>query len=726
MVENEIYTGAGLSATMIPEIDLELSELVGTVVNSVNTLITTYADDNTSLTWTADTNTRLVPSIYKGCVAQLTEAHATTGALESTIINLVIKDNAENKITFNQALTTGKAWKVVILGYGAPCPAPSETTITGSGATIVSFVNGNKIKKSASHTASIAASNGVGSGGTSTYTLTTAETTITCVDDAGTNYDTKNFTLFTNTDGTERKYTFRFIVGGQANTTTVTGTTAYIDMNDIDDSELAGTVAQKVAVWISSVTGLTATSDGADVTVTNDDGGYVSTPLKNTGSPVTITRINQGGEIATATIVNAGSGYTATPTARTITAESGGTNGSIVYGYGTETSTNLLADNWLGLVNTVTPPSVDAEMKQLNMALGGTRNFNYQYKGAETVGNASFDVSMNNGSWLYYALGTMTYSANALASGTHLDTTLVNDMTYAHKDSHVAGKNIYRVINGQEYPPIPSGENKAHYHKVQSHVVYNFKENDTGGLPSFALEVTAEKGNIVYGTQDDTSDYRRHFTKIYTGLQVNTFTLSFEEGMEVKATVDAVCRKAHDAEENYIPKRNVTTPSDLYNHKVTGLTTALTAEDTKPFMFSDGSIKAFGQTLGRVKSGTLTITNNLTPQRYIGNYDRTITSAHTAGQRQYELSLNLMITDKVLWTELRGQNEYSATNESIELSFEKDGVTNDSFTIKLDDYMLTTMDIPFPEDKGPLEVAITAQARNLNTCTYTGKWIIQG
>ena len=40
--------------------------------------------------------------------------------------------------------------------------------------------------------------------------------------------------------------------------------------------------------------------------------------------------------------------------------------------------------------------------------------------------------------------------------------------------------------------------------------------------------------------------------------------------------------------------------------------------------------------------------------------------------------------------------------------------------------MLTTMDIPFPEDKGPLEVAITAQARNLNTCTYTGKWVIQG
>ena len=45
---------------------------------------------------------------------------------------------------------------------------------------------------------------------------------------------------------------------------------------------------------------------------------------------------------------------------------------------------------------------------------------------------------------------------------------------------------------------------------------------------------------------------------------------------------------------------------------------------------------------------------------------------------------------------------------------------------QLKDYLTSNVDIPFPDDKGALEVAVTLQPRNLSTCTYTGKWIIQG
>ena len=45
----------------------------------------------------------------------------------------------------------------------------------------------------------------------------------------------------------------------------------------------------------------------------------------------------------------------------------------------------LLSDNWLGLVNSITPPSVDVELGQLNLAVAGSRNFQYQYKKGETV-----------------------------------------------------------------------------------------------------------------------------------------------------------------------------------------------------------------------------------------------------------------------------------------------------------------------------------------------------
>ena len=386
----------------------------------------------------------------------------------------------------------------------------------------------------------------------------------------------------------------------------------------------------------------------------------------------------------------------------------------------------LNADNWLGLVNTISPPTVDAEMKQLNMALGGTRNFNYQYKGSETVGNASIDVSLNNGSWLYYALGGMTYSH----AGTEILTNETLALNLDNKQDQAyglasAGSTIYKVNGGIAWPPLPSSATAANYKRIKGYTDYVFTENDSGDLPSFALEVTAEKHNVTYGTQDATDDKRKHYSKIYTGMQVNSLTLTFEEGQEVKATVDAVCRKAHDAEEAYIPRRNIQNHDNLFNRKaLTGQTK--TADDTKPFMYSDGSVKMFGQTLARVKSGSITITNNLTPQRYIGNYDRTIASAHVAGQRTYEIQLSMLIVDNTMWAELRKQNETDSTVGDIEIEFEKDDNSNDKIVLKLKDYLTTAVDIPFPDDKGPLEVSLTAQARTFGECTYTGKWVIQG
>jgi len=162
------------------------------------------------------------------------------------------------------------------------------------------------------------------------------------------------------------------------------------------------------------------------------------------------------------------------------------------------------------------------------------------------------------------------------------------------------------------------------------------------------------------------------------------------------------------------------------------------ADDISPFMFSDGSIKIYGQQMARVKGGSLTITNNLTAQRFIGNYDRTITSAHIPGQRMYDLNLTMLITDKSMWEELRNQYETSSTSNSkdssagtdfgqIELEFTKE-TTGEYLKFKFDNYLTTSVDIPFPDDKGMLEVGITVSARTMPTdgCLYNGNWIIWG
>tara|TARA_R100000742_G_C4276258_1_gene97206 strand:+ start:108 stop:2261 length:2154 start_codon:yes stop_codon:yes gene_type:complete len=717
MVMNEVYTGAGLTATMIPEIDFELSELVGTTAGSIKGISTTNSQK--TLTWTVSNTKRLVPDIYKGCVAKLT-GYNSSGTALNKVYNLLIKSNTENTIVFNEALSTtaSDVWACTILAFGSPVLAPSDTAITGSGVTAITVTNdGAGIPYAANQSLSI--SGGGGSGAAASYTLTKDKHQITTTAESGTNYDGKWIKIEV-AAATTIKYVFWFDIdnaGASVPSHGVSGPTN-VEINTIDSSDAAGTVATKIATVMNAQTGLTATASGNKITVESTSGGAVGAVTQASSPPLTVVQLVEGGEIDAVSISAAGSGYSSASVAN-IT--SGSTNATFTATVGTTTAPNLLADNWLGLVNTITPPTVEAEMKQMNMALGGTRNFNYQYKGAETPGSASLDVSASHGMWLYYALGNISYATSGAVSSNDLSSGLINDAAYG-KDS---GSNIYRVKNGSILPPVPAGTTLADYHEITGPLTYTFTESNSGDLPSFALEVTAEKGNVNYATQDTTDDKRKHYSKIYTGLQVNSLTMTFEEGQDVKMSVDAMCRKVHDAASNYIPKAGLTDNLNLFNRKALPNGT-LTQDDTKPYMFSDGSIKAFGQSFARIKSGTLTVNNGLTAQRFVGNYDRTIVSAMTAGQRTYEVQLTMLITDNTMWDELRKQNETGSSIGDIELEFEKDDNTNDKIVIKLRDYLTTAVEVPFPDDKAALEVSMTLQARTLASCTYTGKWIIQG
>ena len=612
MVNNEVYMGAGLSASMAPEVDFDLGALMN-ITGKNKTLVccvegstsTTTATNKSSVYLGANTDVKLIPDIYKGCLATVTvrESDGTEKSGE-TAQTIRIKGNTSDEIKFNQSLTNVVDERVILIihGYGAPLPAPS-------------------------------------------------------------------------------------------------------------------------------------------------------------------------------------------PDANTL---------------------KLSSDVWLGLVSTLTPPTVDAELKQLNLAMGGTRNFSYQYKGVETLGEASFDVALNNGSWLYYALGDMTIAASTV-DGIGLNDTISGTQDgkfYVHKTDDTANTTFHRImledtpvtdavatayaigatslvlddtanfgatgagtINGDyfvwtandtgtdtltvadlgkvyavdavvkktvysPFPPIDRDATASNYEVLQetsgelNDILYTIKENDSGDLPSFALEVFAEKNNITPWKTDAAGE--NMFSRIYTGCQVNTLTLNFEEGQELTASISAMARKAHDNGANYVPRRGTSSMENMVNFEKTS------ADDISPFMFSDGSIKIYGQQMARVKGGSLTISNNLTAQKFIGNYDRTITSAHIPGQRMYDLNLTMLITDKSMWEELRNQYETSGTHNSqgssaiggrfgqIELEFTKS--IGEFIKFKFDNYLTTSVDIPFPDDKGMLEVGITVSARTLpaSGCQYSGNWIIWG
>ena len=500
----------------------------------------------------------------------------------------------------------------------------------------------------------------------------------------------------------------------------------------------------------SLVTSSDNTADGGGITLgtssitissTNNSGtnGQVRTGVAlvgnsmGTGAEATITVHASTGSITSIEVTKSGDGYVV---GETLTLSSAG-SGTSIAGLPTNAiftiasgkvetdGTTLLSDSWLGLINTFSPPSVEVTLNQMNLALGNTRNFTHQYKGAETVSGASLDINMNNGSWLYYALGGISVIEDGTASTvelTHALTTTATELTYINTTT----SEIVRTVKGGSTsitsvscPPVKT---PANFKKRNGDILtYTFTELNGDSLPSFAIDMSHEKVSSG-GKIDALTPTENMWAKVATGCQVNSLTMNFNEGEELKCTVDLVSKTLFDAPAGYFPQRNIDAVSNLHNF-------SSTKEDNYPFMYSDGGIKIFGQTFARIKAGSLAIANNLTPHRYIGNYDRRSISHHSPAQRTYDLNFTMLITDTQIWDELRGTDEFDTTGASnggiIELNFTKGvGATLSSIGLKFSDYIIDSVSVPFPDDKSALEVEVTMKARTLTECKYSGKWEI--
>jgi len=495
----------------------------------------------------------------------------------------------------------------------------------------------------------------------------------------------------------------------------------------------------------SLVTSSDNTADGGAIaTVTISDGGasgspdtYTNVKLEGTkmgtGAIATIT-VSSSGAINGVTITTGGDGYVSGETlllgsavsgVPTLTSAGTGADGILLVNAIETDGTTLLSDSWLGLINTFSPPSVEVTLNQMNLALGNTRNFTHQYKGAETVSGASLDINMNNGSWLYYALGGISVIEDGTASTVALTdalSTTATELTYINEST---GEMVRTVKGGStsitsiSCPPVKT---PANFVKRNSGILtYTFTELNGDSLPSFAIDMSHEKVSSG-GKIDALTPTENMWAKVATGCQVNSLTMNFNEGEELKCNVDLVSKTLFDAPAGYFPQRNIDAVSNLHNF-------SSTKEDNYPFMYSDGGIKIFGQTFARIKSGSLAIANNLTPHRYIGNYDRRSISHHSPAQRTYDLNFTMLITDTQIWDELRGTDEFDPTGASnggiIELNFTKGvGATLSSIGLKFSDYIIDSVSVPFPDDKSALEVEVTMKARTLTECKYSGKWEI--
>ena len=206
----------------------------------------------------------------------------------------------------------------------------------------------------------------------------------------------------------------------------------------------------------------------------------------------------------------------------------------------TATAKRLLSDEWLGIVESATFPTVEPEVKQVNLSLGGSRNFTYQYKGITAFGTADLNLVANHGAWLYYFLGkctelTCTTAALSATGGAIVDrfTThsgnagevlieSVNSSGAAVTSGAIegfveTGPIFYRTVATDICPPMAdnSVEDLTRVRvltrptissgSIANPITYTFAESDSDNLPSFAIERSDSKLAASNPFRTDTS-----------------------------------------------------------------------------------------------------------------------------------------------------------------------------------------------------------------------------
>jgi len=411
-------------------------------------------------------------------------------------------------------------------------------------------------------------------------------------------------------------------------------------------------------------------------------------------------------------------------------------------------SYRLNADNWLGIVETATFPNTEIEMKQLNLSLGGSRNFTHQYKGIETASGGNIALVANHGAFLYYALGlctgvkytsvatTPTDAFTAVTAGdVYIDTgdTSTTDGSVFETAHLNQGPIFYRADASSQtlLPPLVNGSDtlanmnlltRPTYTSgsITNPITYRFAEANGEDLPSFSLEHSMTKTTTTTATEG-TAIETETVVRIARGNRVNTLTLTANENEEVKMTMDLNTRTVDHINdltttEVYTPRNNVGTNTSLFNFDSN-------AEALEPFFFSSGTFSVFGHTFLKITNLTLTINNNLQDKRFIGVGNKAIKDGIPA-QRTYEIAFTAMITDDRLLTELINDSENTGAGQEIVLQFDK--ASGEQILFNFQDYFLSTANVTVPDDKGAITVEGTVMPRTLDSCEVKTHWVLQG
>jgi hypothetical protein len=272
-------------------------------------------------------------------------------------------------------------------------------------------------------------------------------------------------------------------------------------------------------------------------------------------------------------------------------------------------------------------------------------------------------------------------------------------------------------------------------------------------IPSFCIEHSIRNRDVGSYSTEQTSNApgsandSKQLTRIFRGCKVVEWELSSSVDAELKyrCVFDALSTytdtgrlESANKGDRYIAHRMFqNTATDDASRKASGIANG----SEKPFMFYNGSVEAFGASLGMVSAFELrgktgvelfhTIqsnpvaetldANNLSTKQvpYGGTRNASIIRE---GREEFEMEIDVILTDATLLHRLRSHLETSGSaGESgnlIHLHFTKPivsggGATAQSLRILIDDYVITEVPVPVPDEMGLLHSKIRLEPRNV-------------
>jgi len=274
-------------------------------------------------------------------------------------------------------------------------------------------------------------------------------------------------------------------------------------------------------------------------------------------------------------------------------------------------------------------------------------------------------------------------------------------------------------------------------------------------IPSFCVEhsirnrdmgsYSQESGSAAPGAATDA----KQLTRVFRGCKIVEWELSSTVDAELKyrAIFDALSCYTDTGRLESSNKGDRYTAHRMFQNTATDaagrVASGIASGSEKPFMFYNGTVKAFGASIGMVTAfelrgktgvelfhtiqGTTVAesvdSDNLSIKQvpYGGTRNASIIRE---GREEFEMEIDVALTDATLWHQLRSHVEQSATVGAvgdaagfIELHFTKPVTANadraPSLRVILDDYVITEAPIPMPDDKGLLHSKIRLEPRNI-------------